>query len=143
MGRVGRKSRSQGRDVRSRRPIDPGRTWKFASCKVEGQCAKAGAECKNLGKSGSSSGDKQAHSIRYMSEGDDGCAKAGVEGQTLGESGFGQRRRASAFNRDRDNQSITAGLATSQAGIGALNRAVHGQSRQGTRVRTQPDLPWA
>ena len=78
MGRVGRRGRSKGRDTRSRRPIDLGRTWKFASCEVEGRCAKAGAECKNLGRVVLASGEGRARSIGYKSEGDGGCAKAGA-----------------------------------------------------------------
>ena len=43
--------------------------------------------------------------------------------------------------RDRDKNSTSAGLATLQAGVGALSRAVHSQSRRQTSVRARPDLP--
>ena len=144
MGRVGRRGRSKGRDTRSRRPIDLGRTWKFAGCEVEGRCAKAGAECKNLGESGSgqwrrtSAFDRvQVGTRRWVREGR--SCRPESRGEWFWPAAHGRARSIEIETADRSK----AGFARSQAGMGALCKAAQSRSQKETSVRVRPDLPWA
>ena len=141
MGRVGRRSRSKGRNTRSRRPIDLGRTWKFASCEVEGRCAKAGAECKNLGESGSSSGDGQAHSIGYKTvSARRPELQARISGRVVLASGEG-RARSIAYKSEGDGGCAKAGVEGQnlrESGSGQRQRAsAFDRDRDGQLIKGQ------
>ena len=111
-----------GREVKAKVEITDrdGQSIKGRTCKIAGRhrCTEPG-------------------SARSESKTDIGANAAGL---AMGRVGL--EVEAKVEIRDRDKNSTSAGLATLQAGVGALSRAVHSQSRRQTSVRERPDLPW-